>query len=102
MTHGIALAEGALDARTDRRPFTRRGRAGEPGASAGQDGWRRTITRAIQAGIAVPTMTASLAYYDSLRRARLPANLTQAQRDFFGAHTYQRLDKEGSFHTAWG
>ncbi len=66
-----------------------------------QDAWRRTITRAIQAGIAVPTMTASLAYYDSVRRKRLPANLTQAQRDFFGAHTYQRLDKEGAFHTEW-
>ena len=66
-----------------------------------QEGWRRTITRAVQAGVAVPTLTASLAYYDSLRRERLPANLTQAQRDFFGAHTYQRLDREGTFHTEW-
>ncbi len=67
-----------------------------------QDGWRRTMKRAIDHGIAVPTLNASLAYYDSLRRARLPANLTQAQRDFFGAHTYQRLDREGAFHTEWG
>ncbi|MEM7678170.1 MAG: NADP-dependent phosphogluconate dehydrogenase, partial [Myxococcota bacterium] len=66
-----------------------------------QDGWRRTIARAVQAGIPVPTLTGSLAYYDSLRRPRLPANLTQAQRDFFGGHTYQRLDREGKFHTAW-
>ncbi len=66
-----------------------------------QIGWRRTITRAVHAGIPVPTLTASLAYYDSLRRRRLPANLTQAQRDFFGGHTYQRLDREGTFHTDW-
>ena len=66
-----------------------------------QDGWRRTINRAINAGVAVPTLTASLAYYDSLRRRRLPANMTQAQRDFFGAHTYQRLDRDGNFHTEW-
>ena len=66
-----------------------------------QDGWRRTIARAVHAGVAIPTLTASVAYYDSLRRKRLPANLTQAQRDFFGAHTYQRLDRDGSFHTDW-
>jgi 6-phosphogluconate dehydrogenase len=69
--------------------------------AARQDGWRRTIKRAIDAGIATPTLTASLAYYDSIRRKRLPANLTQAQRDFFGAHTYERLDRPGSFHTEW-
>ena len=45
--------------------------------------------------------SAALGYYDSLRRARLPANLTQAQRDYFGAHTYERLDRPGSFHTDW-
>lgn len=67
-----------------------------------QDGWRRTVKRAIDNGVAVPTLTASLSYYDSLRRGRLPANLTQAQRDFFGSHTYQRLDREGAFHTEWG
>ena len=66
-----------------------------------QNGWRRTLSRAIHAGVAVPTMTASIAYYDSIRRQRLPANLTQAQRDFFGGHTYQRLDREGTFHTEW-
>ena len=49
----------------------------------------------------MPTMTASLAYYDGYRRERLPANITQAQRDFFGAHTYQRIDREGTFHTDW-
>jgi 6-phosphogluconate dehydrogenase len=68
---------------------------------ARQTGWRRTVTRAINAGLAVPTLTASLSYYDSLRRARMPVNLTQAQRDFFGAHTYQRIDREGTFHTEW-
>jgi 6-phosphogluconate dehydrogenase len=46
-------------------------------------------------------MTASLGYYDTYRRARLPANLIQAQRDFFGAHTYQRVDRDGTFHTDW-
>ncbi|MCK6551978.1 NADP-dependent phosphogluconate dehydrogenase, partial [Myxococcota bacterium] len=69
--------------------------------AARQDGWRRTITRAITAGLAVPAMTASLAYYDGLRRQRTPANLTQAQRDLFGAHTYQRTDRNGVFHTDW-
>jgi 6-phosphogluconate dehydrogenase len=49
----------------------------------------------------VPAMGSSLAYYDSYRAARLPANLTQAQRDFFGAHTYRRLDHGGVFHTNW-
>jgi 6-phosphogluconate dehydrogenase len=66
-----------------------------------QAGWRRVLGMAIQSGLPMPTMTASLAYYDGYRRERLPANLTQAQRDFFGAHTYQRIDKEGSFHTDW-
>ena len=66
-----------------------------------QDEWRRTVSRAVHAGVPVPTLTASLAYYDSLRRKRLPANMTQAQRDFFGGHTYQRLDREGTFHTNW-
>jgi 6-phosphogluconate dehydrogenase len=50
----------------------------------------------------MPTTMASLGYYDSIRRERLPANLTQAQRDLFGAHTYKRLDREGDFHTEWG
>ena len=53
-------------------------------------------------GIPVPAMSASLSYFDSYRSAQLPQNLTQAQRDYFGAHTYRRLDAEGSFHTRWG
>jgi len=67
----------------------------------GQLDWRRVIAIGTGRGIPLPAMTASLAYYDALRRERLPQNLTQAQRDFFGAHTYERTDKEGSFHTQW-
>jgi 6-phosphogluconate dehydrogenase len=59
------------------------------------------VATAAQAGIPVPSMAASLAYFDTYRRERLPANLTQAQRDFFGAHTFQRVDREGSFHADW-
>jgi 6-phosphogluconate dehydrogenase len=66
-----------------------------------QDGWRSTVAQAIAAGIPLMAMGGSLSYYDSLRRERLPANLTQAQRDYFGSHTYERLDKPGSFHTEW-
>ena len=66
-----------------------------------QEGWRHAVTSAIALGIPVPAMSASLAYYDSYRSARLPANLTQAQRDFFGAHTYRRTDRDGVFHTDW-
>ena len=66
-----------------------------------QAGWRRAVTLGIAHGVPLPTMTASLSYYDAYRRERLPANLTQAQRDFFGAHTYQRIDREGTFHTEW-
>lgn len=62
---------------------------------------RKVITIAIQNGIPVPGFTAALSYYDSYRSERLPANLLQAQRDYFGAHTYERVDKEGSFHTEW-
>jgi 6-phosphogluconate dehydrogenase len=67
-----------------------------------QAGWRRAIGLAVSHGLPMPTMMASLSYYDSYRRERLPASLTQAQRDFFGAHTYQRVDREGAFHTEWG
>jgi 6-phosphogluconate dehydrogenase len=67
-----------------------------------QAGWRRAIGLAVSHGLPMPTMMASLSYYDSYRRERLPASLTQAQRDFFGAHTYQRVDREGTFHTEWG
>ncbi len=66
-----------------------------------QDGWRSTVAQAIAAGIPLMSMAGSLGYYDSIRRARLPANLTQAQRDYFGAHTYERLDRPGTFHTEW-
>jgi 6-phosphogluconate dehydrogenase len=52
-------------------------------------------------GIPVPAFSSSLSYYDALRAERLPAALTQGLRDFFGAHTYQRVDKEGTFHTLW-
>jgi 6-phosphogluconate dehydrogenase len=68
-----------------------------------QQPWREVVALAVGAGIPVPAFSASLAYYDSLRSARLPANLLQAQRDFFGAHTYERIDRpEGQFfHTLW-
>jgi 6-phosphogluconate dehydrogenase len=66
-----------------------------------QAGWRRAVGLAVQHGLPMPTMIASLSYYDAYRRERLPASLTQAQRDFFGAHTYQRVDREGTFHTQW-
>jgi 6-phosphogluconate dehydrogenase len=66
-----------------------------------QSGWRRLIQTAVGLGIPVPAMSASLAYYDSYRSERLPANVTQAQRDFFGAHTYRRTDRDGVFHTQW-
>lgn len=68
---------------------------------ARQGGWRRVVGLAIQNGISVPGMSASLQYFDTYRRSRLPANLVQAQRDYFGAHTYERVDKEGAFHTEW-
>ena len=68
-----------------------------------QEGWRRVVSIAITNGIPVPAMTSSLSYFDGYRNNRLPANLLQAQRDYFGAHTYERLDgKEGDvFHTEW-
>jgi len=66
-----------------------------------QRNWRVAIAAAIKQGVAVPAFSASLAYFDSYRSARLPANLLQAQRDFFGAHTYERMDKPGVFHTEW-
>lgn len=64
--------------------------------------WRRVVSTAVQLGIPVPVFSASLAYYDGLRRPRLPAALTQGLRDLFGAHTYNRVDTEGTFHTLWG
>jgi 6-phosphogluconate dehydrogenase len=62
---------------------------------------REVISVAVQNGVPVPGFSAALAYYDSYRTETLPANLIQAQRDYFGAHTYQRVDKEGTFHTEW-
>lgn len=67
----------------------------------GQAAWRDVVTTATQRGIPVPAFSAALAYFDSYRRQFLPANLLQAQRDYFGAHTYQRTDREGTFHTDW-
>ena len=69
--------------------------------AASQAGWRKAIQQATRMGIPVPAMGASLAYFDGYRSGRLPANLIQAQRDYFGAHTYQRIDREGIFHTEW-
>ena len=80
---------------------------GPPGkvddAQAAQAAWRRVIAKAVEMGIPVPAMSSALAFYDGYRRARLPANLLQAQRDYFGAHTYERVDRpRGEFyHTDW-
>ncbi|WP_327256355.1 NADP-dependent phosphogluconate dehydrogenase [Streptomyces sp. NBC_01244] len=68
---------------------------------AAQHDWREVLVAAVRQGIPVPAFAASLAYYDALRSERLPAALTQGQRDFFGAHTYRRTDREGSYHTLW-
>jgi 6-phosphogluconate dehydrogenase len=66
-----------------------------------QAAWRRVLNTATQLGLPVPAFGTALAYFDSYRRAHVPANLLQAQRDYFGAHTYQRTDREGTFHTDW-
>jgi 6-phosphogluconate dehydrogenase len=63
--------------------------------------WREVVAAAAQNGIPVPAFMSALSYYDSYRSANLPANLLQAQRDYFGAHTYRRVDREGTFHTHW-
>jgi 6-phosphogluconate dehydrogenase len=68
----------------------------------GQPRWRKVVGTAIELGVPVPAFSSALAYFDSYRAARLPANLIQAQRDYFGAHTYQRVDRPGTFHTEWG
>ncbi|MFW9179280.1 NADP-dependent phosphogluconate dehydrogenase [Corynebacterium amycolatum] len=65
------------------------------------DAWRDVVVTAAQMGIPAPVFSSSLAYYDGLRAERLPAALVQGQRDYFGAHTYQRVDREGAFHTPW-
>jgi 6-phosphogluconate dehydrogenase len=66
-----------------------------------QTAWRNVVTTAVRLGIPTPAFSAALAYYDGYRSARLPANLLQAQRDYFGAHTYNRVDREGIFHSDW-
>jgi len=67
-----------------------------------QEAWRQVIIEAVRLGVPVPAFASALAYYDGYRRERLPANLIQAQRDLFGAHTYERVDRPGTFHSAWG
>jgi 6-phosphogluconate dehydrogenase len=69
---------------------------------AAQEPWRRVVSEAVRLGVPVPAFSSSLAYYDGYRRERLPANLIQAQRDLFGAHTYERVDRPGTFHSQWG
>lgn len=66
-----------------------------------QSAWREVVVKAVECGIPAPAFTSALSYFDAYRRESLPANLLQAQRDYFGAHTYERLDKEGAFHTDW-
>lgn len=66
-----------------------------------QQSLRKVVALAVENGIPAPTLSAAISYYDSYRNDRLPANLLQAQRDYFGAHTYKRIDKEGIFHTEW-
>ncbi len=66
-----------------------------------QPAWRNVVKTAVELGIPTPAFSAALAYYDGYRRDRLPANLLQAQRDYFGAHTYNRIDREGVFHSDW-
>ncbi|WP_199120761.1 NADP-dependent phosphogluconate dehydrogenase [Pedobacter sp. ASV28] len=67
----------------------------------GLAGTRNVISKALQAGIAIPSFAASLTYFDTLKTGRMPSNLTQAQRDYFGAHTFERIDSEGVFHVDW-
>ncbi|MFD1716277.1 NADP-dependent phosphogluconate dehydrogenase [Georgenia deserti] len=67
----------------------------------GLPSWRRVVAGAATSGIPTPAFSSSLAYYDAVRAERLPAALVQAQRDYFGAHTYKRVDREGTFHTLW-
>ena len=62
---------------------------------------RTVVCTAVQMGLPIPALAASLSYFDGYRSDRLPANLIQAQRDYFGSHTYERTDEEGTFHTQW-
>ncbi|MEU5403509.1 NADP-dependent phosphogluconate dehydrogenase [Streptomyces sp. NPDC005963] len=91
----------AYDARPDLPSLLSDGEfAGEIGAA--QDDWREVVATAARQGVPTPGFSAALAYYDALRADRLPAALTQGQRDFFGAHTYRRTDRDGVHHTLWG
>jgi 6-phosphogluconate dehydrogenase len=69
--------------------------------NARQMSWRRIVTLCVASGVPCPALSASLNYFDSYRRENLPANLTQAQRDFFGGHTYERIDMKGPHHCVW-
>ncbi len=69
--------------------------------AAAQPAWRRVVKTAVEQGIPIPAFASSLAYYDGYRRARGPANLIQGLRDYFGSHTYHRVDREGVYHTRW-
>ena len=71
------------------------------GLADAQDGWREVVATAVRAGVPVPGFSAALAHYDQARAPRLNAALTQGLRDYFGAHTYRRIDREGAFHTNW-
>ena len=66
-----------------------------------QDSWRRVVSTSATLGIPAPGFATALSYYDGLRRERLPAALIQGLRDFFGAHTYRRIDRDGTWHTQW-
>ncbi len=68
---------------------------------AAQENWRKVVSSATLLGIPIPAFSSAISYFDSYRRERLPANMIQAQRDFFGAHTYERVDRDGTFHTEW-
>jgi len=71
------------------------------GVDNAQDAWRRIVAMSVNSGVPVPTFATSLSYFDMYRRARGPANLIQGLRDYFGAHTYHRIDREGTFHILW-
>ena len=75
----------------------------EDAVEKAQSAWRNVVSTAATLGIPMPAISAALAYFDGYRTARLPANLLQAQRDYFGAHTYERVDKKRGeyFHTNW-
>ena len=70
-------------------------------AQSNQPRWRQVVSTAIQMGVPVPGFSSAITYFDAYRNERLWANMIQAQRDYFGAHTYQRVDRDGTFHTEW-